>query len=160
MGDLAGPNTDRVGGLPGITAASCPNVQNCNTLIARNTYIGDPLYSWDLRISRYFTIRERYRLDLMFDAFNVLNRPNVDEVTSVYGSPIFCGPIPQHYKDATTMAIQHGAASVSCPASPPGDWLALGLLPVSVPGAPGSTFGTPRTMLNPRQLQFSMKISF
>jgi len=159
LGDVAGLSTDRVGGLPG-GSPSCPSVSNCTTMISRNTYVGDPLYAWDLRVSRYFMLKEKLRLDLMFDAFNVLNRPNVDEVTSVYGSPVFCGAIPQHYNDATTIAIQRGSSSVACPASNPGSWLALGLLPVGVPSAPNTTFGTPRTMFNARQLQFSIKFSF
>jgi hypothetical protein len=46
------PVTDRVGDL------------------GRNAYCGDHLYSWDLRVSRYFLIRERRRLDLMVDTFN------------------------------------------------------------------------------------------
>ena len=33
-------------------------------------------------------------LDVIFDAFNVFNRDNVDEVFSVYGSPVFCGEVP------------------------------------------------------------------
>jgi Carboxypeptidase regulatory-like domain/TonB dependent receptor len=159
LGDLAAPNTERVGGVPGATP-TCTDVQNCATLIARNTYVGDPLYSWDLRISRYFMINEKYRIDLAVDAFNVFNRPNVDEVSSVYGSPVFCGAVPKHYNDAITKAIQSQASSVGCPASLPGDWLALGLLPVFVPPNPSGTFGTPRTMLNPRELQFSLKLSF
>jgi Carboxypeptidase regulatory-like domain len=156
FGDVAGLSTDRVGGLGGV----CTNVSNCDTTIGRNTYVGDPLYSFDLRLSRYFEFKEHMRLELIADAFNVFNRPNVDEVNYIYGSPVFCGAVPQHYKDATTRAIQGASASVACPASPPGDWLADGLLPVSVPASPNSTFGQPRTMLNPRQLQFSVKFSF
>jgi hypothetical protein len=159
FGDIAAPNTERVGGVPGATP-SCVTVDHCATLIARNTYIGDPLYAFDLRLSRYFTFGEKYRIDLAVDAFNVFNRPNVDEVSSVYGSPVFCGAVPQHYRDATTTAIQHQSGSATCPASPPTDWLALGLLPVFVPPAPSGTFGTPRTMMNPRQFQFSLKLSF
>ncbi|HXM12556.1 MAG TPA: TonB-dependent receptor [Terriglobales bacterium] len=96
----------------------------------RNTYFGDNLRSWDLRLSRtiYFP-RERYRLQLMFDAFNILNRANFDEVYSVYGAPDFVGPVPLHFGDGITS-----------PADP--------------------YFGTPRTALNPRQLQFSAKFTF
>lgn len=165
FGDVAGLSTDRVGGAP--IVGNCPNVTNCDTTIGRNTYIGDPLYSWDLRISRYFQIKENMRLTLMFDAFNALNRPNVDEVTSVYGSPVFCGAtpvIPRHYNDATTRAIQQGLASVSCASQQvtgaPGNWLADGLLPVAIPDSPNPTFGLPRTVLNPRQLQFAAKFTF
>jgi hypothetical protein len=75
------------------------------------------LYSWDLRLSRNFRLGEGKLLDFSVDAFNLFNHPNVDEVSSVYGSPAFCGAspaIPKHYNDATTLAIQQGAASVSC----------------------------------------------
>jgi hypothetical protein len=159
-------------------------------MIRRNTYIGDPLYSWDFRLSRNFHIRERLQMNFAFDAFNLLNRPNVDEVTSVYASPVFCGNVPQHYNDGTTRAIQQSSSSVACPVStnglaipgigsfartpitdtkPPGTSCfptagppALG--PDSsclfIPANPNSTFGLPRTALNPRQLQFSLRFSF
>jgi outer membrane receptor protein involved in Fe transport len=163
FGDVAGLSTDRVGGLGGV----CTSVSNCNTTIGRNTYVGDPLYSFDLRLSRFFQLREHVRLDLTVDAFNVFNRGNVDEVNYIYGSPVFCGAtpaVPKHFKDATTLAIERGDASMSCAsqqaAAAPINWLALGLLPVSVPGSPNATFGEPRTMLNPRQFQFSAKFSF
>lgn len=122
------PVTDRVGTL------------------ARNTYYGDALDSWDIRISRFFPIRENMRLELAADAFDFLNRPNVDEVTSVYGTYNFCGGlIPRHYKDAVSLAVEHADSGVCPPAGPP----------VANP-----LFGTPRTMFNPRQLQFSAKFSF
>ena len=80
------PTTDRVG------------------LAGRNTYVGDANKSWDLRFSRSIQATERVRLDLIFDAFNLLNRPNVDEVSTVYAAPVFVGPIPEHYKDGVTAA--------------------------------------------------------
>ncbi len=137
------PVTDRVGIVP------------------RNNYYGDPLYSWDLRLSRYFQIKERLRLDLMVDAFNMLNRPNVDEVTSVYGAAVFCGSgaIPLHYKDAATLATQAAAIAFDTGTGPPTCPLTgLGLTPA--PPVPNALFGTPRTMLNPRQFQFAAKFSF
>jgi hypothetical protein len=87
----------------------------------RNSYYGDDLYSWDLRVSRYLQFRERYRLDLMVDAFNVLNRPNVDEVTSVYGAAVFCGSgaIPQRSNDAGTLATQAQAIAFDTGTGPP-----------------------------------------
>jgi len=99
------------------------------------------------------------------DAFNLLNRGNIDEVTSVYGSPVFCGAspvIPKHYNDATTLAIQSGGVSCASQqaAANPLAWLALGMIPVSIPNAPNPVFGKPRTMLNPRQLQLSVKFTF
>jgi len=165
FGDVAGLSTDRVGGAP--LGANCPSVADCNTTVSRNTYVGAPMYSWDLRLSRTIAISERMRLNLAFDAFNLLNHPNVDEVNSIYGSPAFCGAspvIPRHYNDATTRAIQQGDASVSCATqqaigAPPA-WLALGLLPVGIPDSPNPNFGRPRTVFNPRQLQFSAKFTF
>jgi len=169
LNDIAGAATDRVGGAP--VSGHCTAVQNCQTMNPRNTYIGDPLYSWDLRIARDFHLTERMRMNLAFDAFNVLNRANVDEVTSVYGSPVFCGSpaaIPRHYNDGITRAIQSGDASTACPdggiALPPGAGGTLAPTPIStalfIPFFPNQNFGKPRTMLNPRQLQFSLKFSF
>ncbi len=170
LNDVAGGATDRVGGAP--LTPQCSSASDCSTMIPRNTYVGDPEYTWDLRLSRYFQVREKYRIDLSIDAFNLLNRKNVDEVTSVYGSPVFCGTtpvIPQHYNDAVSQAIQQQAASTVCPAGPiavPGGTLAPTPIPLGpgsalfVPTKPNPNFGLPRTMLNPRQLQFGLKFSF
>ena len=105
------PVTDRVGESP------------------RNSYMGDPLRAVDTRLSRVVHLSERYRLELAVDAFNLLNRANVDEVFSVYGAPDFIGAVPKHYKDGTPT-----------PANP--------------------SFGSPRTVFNPRQFQFSAKLQF
>jgi len=135
------PVTDRVGNL------------------SRNTYYGDHLYSWDLRISRYFKFRERQQLDVMVDAFNLLNRPNVNEVSSLYGAAVVCGgaATPKNYNDAATLQTQAQAlafaARTAGPACP-------NLAPVPSPPVPNALFGTPRTMLNPRQFQFAAKFSF
>ncbi|MBV9610245.1 MAG: TonB-dependent receptor, partial [Acidobacteria bacterium] len=115
------PVTDRVGNAP------------------RNSYQGDSLRSVDLRLSRYFNlnrIREGVRLDLGVDSFNLLNRPNVDEVTSVYGTYNFCsGLVPVRYKDPVSLAIQNFQVGGCPPQGPP---------------IPNPLFGGPRTMLNPR----------
>src|SRR6266576_229690 len=170
LNDLAGGATDRVGGAP--LTPHCPSASDCATMIPRNTYVGDKEYTWDLRLSRYFQVREKLRLDLSIDAFNLLNRKNVDEVTSVYGSPVFCGTtpvIPQNYNDAVSQAIQQQSASTVCPAGPtpvPGGTLAPTPIPLGgghnlfIPTKPNATFGLPRTMLNPRQFQFGLKLSF
>jgi hypothetical protein len=127
--------------------------------LGRNTYYGDHLYSWDLRISRYFKIRERARLDLMVDAFNLFNRPNVNEVTSVYGAAVLCGGIaaPKNYKDAATLNTQAQALAFDTRTGGP---TCPNLAPIPSPPVPNSLFGTPRTMLNPRQFQFAAKFSF
>ena len=171
LGDLAGLSTDRVGGSP--VQTNCVSVQNCQTMVPRNTYIGDPLYTWDFHLGRFFQLRENLRLDFGVDAFNFLNRQNVEEMQSVYGSPVFCGSspvIPKHYNDATTRAIQAG--QISCATQQAqnvgpgpldfngGAWIAAGALPVTIPDTPNPVFGTPRTVFNPRQFQFSLKLQF
>ncbi|HYA22523.1 MAG TPA: TonB-dependent receptor [Terriglobales bacterium] len=181
LNDVAGGATDRVGGSA-FVQGSCPSVQNCETMISRNTYVGDPEYIWDLRLSRNVHLSERYTMTLAFDAFNLPNRPNVDEVTSVYGSPVFCGGIPQHYNDALTRAIQQGSAAVACPvgnvtniipsfigsfattpipnANPIDPCFSTGSTCLFIPNKPNANFGLPRTALNPRELQFSVRFNF
>jgi hypothetical protein len=115
-------------------------------LAARNTYWGDNLQTFDLRVSQAFKFREKQRVDVALDVFNAFNRANVNEVTSVYGTYDFCnGEVPVRYKDSISRSIQSLGVG-SCPAAGP---------PVPNPG-----FGTPRTMFNPRQLQLSLKYSF
>jgi hypothetical protein len=164
LNDVAGGSTDRVGGSAYI-AGSCPDVQNCQTMIPRNTYTGDPYYDWDLRVTRTVHFNDRLTANLAFDAFNLLNRANFDEVTGVYGSPVFCGGVPQHYNDALTRAIHQQAASVTCPnggISVPGGSVAPTQIGTTlfIPTTPNSNFGLPRTAFNPRQLQFSVKFMF
>lgn len=174
LNDFAGASTDRVGG-PEVKNTHCATVDTCQTMIGRNTYIGDPEYTWDLRLSRNFHLTERLSLVAAVDAFNILNRSNVDQVFSVYGSPVFCGAIPRHYNDATSFAIHAGSASVACPANQPGETAispAPGVVvgyeavtPIAgvsdfIPVTPTATFGEPQTMLNPRQFQFSARFQF
>jgi hypothetical protein len=134
-------------------------------MVARNTYVGDALYTWDLRLSRDVHMSERMKVNLAFDAFNLLNRPNVDEVTSVYGSPVPCGALPQRYNDAMTRAIQGQNLSTACPFGGipvPGGSVAPTPIGTAlfIPFNPNPNFGLPRTMFNARQLQFSVKFSF
>ena len=168
LNDVAAGATDRVGGSQ-FVKGSCPDVAHCQTMISRNTYVGDPEYVWDLRLSRNVHFSERYVMNFAVDAFNVPNRPNIDEVTSVYGSPVFCGGIPQHYNDALTRAIQQGSAAASCPVGNitnlvPSFVGSFASTPIGtnlfIPAKPNANFGLPRTALNPRQLQFSVKFSF
>jgi hypothetical protein len=160
FGDVAGASTDRVGGPP--ITGSCASAATCSTTVGRNTYVGDSLFAVDLRLSRNFQLREKTKLDLSMDVFNVLNRPNVDEINSIYGAPVFCGAVPQRFNDAASRAIQSGG--VSCAAQQaalaPPLFLAKGLLPVPVPPSPNAAFGTARTVLNPRQIQFAAKFYF
>ena len=70
--------------------------------VGRNTYRGDSLQSFDVRLARFIPLTERVRLNLALDVFNIFNRANVDEVFSVYGAPDFVGPVPEHFGDGIT----------------------------------------------------------
>jgi len=115
--------------------------------LARNTYEGDSFKTWDIRLTRSINLpREGTRLELAADAFNLLDRANVDEVVGVYGTYNVCGGrLPRQYKDAASRAIQA---------------VQVGGCPAAGPPVPNPLVGTPRTMFNPRQLQMSVKLLF
>jgi len=175
LNDFAAGSVDRVGG-PEVQGTHCATTATCQTMIGRNTYVGDPQYTWDLRLSRQFKFSDKMSLVAAVDAFNILNRANIDQVFSVYGSPVFCGAIPRHYNDAVTKAIHAGAASVDCPTGQLGEMPVLAFpggpvvgqeaaTPIPgdnlfIPNTPTATFGDPQTVLNPRQFQFSARFEF
>jgi hypothetical protein len=116
---------------------------------ARNTYWGDTFKTVDIRVSQHFKIHERQKIELAVDVFDLLNRPNVNEVTSVYGTYNFCGgTVPVRYKDTASLAIQANPNSF------------IGSCPAAGPPFPSPIFGAARTMFNPRQFQLSAKYSF
>jgi outer membrane receptor protein involved in Fe transport len=117
-------------------------------LAARNTYWGDKLKTIDLRLSQAIKFREKQRFDVAVDAFNFFNRPNVDEVDSVYGTYNFCGAVPRNYKDVASLAIQSNPTSF------------IGACPSGGPPFPNADFGQPRKMFNARLFQISLKYSF
>ncbi len=115
-GDVFG-NNDRVGGEP------------------RNTFKGDSLQTVDVRLERSFPIHDRFKLQLMAEAYNVLNTVNVRYFNTSYGAADFCGPDP-------------GA---------PGCFQAPALYREK---SPNPLYGTPSAVFNPRQLQFVARVSW
>ena len=65
----------------------------------RNSYKGDPYYDVDLRLQREIPFTERIKGEASIEAFNVLNRPNVEDVDHVYGAPDFIGAVPREFGD-------------------------------------------------------------
>lgn len=53
--------------------------------VARNSWRLPTSATLDLRILKYFNIKPHGKLDLVIEAFNVLNRTNVTQVNTVYG---------------------------------------------------------------------------
>ncbi|MFZ0560289.1 MAG: carboxypeptidase regulatory-like domain-containing protein [Terriglobales bacterium] len=115
-GDVFG-NNDRVGGEP------------------RNTYRGDTLQTVDVRLERTFPVHERMHLQLMAEAFNLLNTVNVRYYNTTYGAADFCGPDP-------------GAPGCS------------GAPAFYRENSPNPSYGTPSAIFNPRQIQFAARLTW
>ena len=62
-----------------------PNTDRPGT-IGRNAFEGPGYASVDLRISREFAVNHRARCDLMLDVFNLLDRENIKDINTVWGS--------------------------------------------------------------------------
>ena len=68
-------------------------------LSPRNSYKGDPYYDTDLRVQRVIPFTERIKGEASIEFFNLLNRPNVEDVDHVYGLADFSGPVPKEFGD-------------------------------------------------------------
>ena len=102
-------------------------------------YRGHPLYNIDLRAMRQFTYREKYRLQLIAEAFNLFNHTNISGVN-------------------TTAFNYANAGTATCPTA-----IAAGATGCLVPSptfmAPTSS-SSANALYGARQLQFSAKITF
>ncbi len=115
-GDVFG-NNDRVGNEP------------------RNTFRGDSFQTVDVRLERSFPIREKFRVQFLAEAFNLLNTVNVRYYNTSYGAADFC---PQ----------DSGAPGCS------------GATQFFREGSPNSSYGTPSAVFNPRQIQFALRMTW
>ena len=70
--------------------------------IGRNTYRGDASYTTDIRVRRVFAITERLKAEASAEVFNLLNRPNINGIDTVYGAADFLGPIPRRFEDGVS----------------------------------------------------------
>jgi hypothetical protein len=102
----------------------------------RNTFEGDNVRTLDVRVSRSFGFREKRKLELLAEAFNVLNTLNVRFFNTVYGDSVF------HPANSTIV-----------------DPL-LGPIPTFREGALNPGYGNPRAIFNPRQIQFAARFTF
>jgi carboxypeptidase family protein len=100
----------------------------------RNTFKGDTYQSIDLRLARTFKATERLSVEAMAEAFNLFNTVNVRFFNTVYGAADFCN---------------FNSTAQGC--SPTQHFLE---------GSPNPTYGTPRALYNPRQIQFALRLAF
>jgi hypothetical protein len=64
--------------VPGVTPPA-----GCDGNLGRNTYVTPGFFQFDLRLSRRFSLGERFKLDAIADAFNLTNRLNVAAVNQL-----------------------------------------------------------------------------
>ncbi len=53
---------------------------------ARNSGLGEPYYSFDMRLARRFFVKEQRYLELTFEAFNLFNRVNYNGINNIVGT--------------------------------------------------------------------------
>jgi len=99
----------------------------------RNTFRGDTYQTIDTRVSRTFAVTERTRLEALAEAFNLLNTLNVHYYNTAYGASDFC---------------------------PAGGPTYCGTGPFYIEGSPNPSYGTPRALFNPRQLQLALRLTW
>jgi hypothetical protein len=100
----------------------------------RNTFKGDTYQTVDLRLSRTFKPTERFHVEAMAEAFNLFNRVNVRFFNTVYGAADFCPFNPSAQGCSPTQRFREGS--------------------------PNPTYGTPRAVYNPRQIQLAVRMTF
>jgi len=103
----------------------------------RNTFKGDGYQSVDMRVSRTFSLTERVRLQALAEAFNIFNTLNIRFFNTAYGAADFC-----------PFAVDPVASG--CPATPTG----------FREGSPNPSYGTPRAIFNPRQVQLALRFTW
>jgi hypothetical protein len=101
----------------------------------RNTFVGDNFRSIDLRLGRTIPFREKKSLELIAEAFNLFNTTNIRFFNTVYGASDFC---------------PFDATAFGCPA----------VASTNREGSPNPLYGSPRAVLNPRQIQLAVKFNF
>src|SRR5262249_28937544 len=108
-----------------------------------NTFVGDSLQTVDVRLSRAFQLREKLRMEFIAEAFNLLNKVNVRFFNTVYGDSVF-HPEGQPLIDPLPPAFGGGTRTIA----------------TFKEGALNPAYGTPRSIFNPRQLQFAVRFTF
>ena len=101
----------------------------------RNTFKGDTYQTVDMRVSRSFTITEKTHLEAIAEGFNLLNTLNVHFYNTAYGAADFC---------------QFDPTATGC----------AGATAFYREGSPNPSYGTPRAIFNPRQVQFALRLTW
>ena len=99
----------------------------------RNTFRGDNYRTIDARVSRTFNLTEKIHMEALAEAFNLSNTLNVRFFNTAYGASDFC---------------------------PAGGPTYCGSGPFYFEGSPNQSYGTPRAIFNPRQIQLAVRFTW
>jgi hypothetical protein len=58
-------------------------LNGCNGSLGRNRFTSPNFFQWDMRLSKRIPMGERFKLDLIADAFNLFNRTNIAAVNQL-----------------------------------------------------------------------------
>jgi len=67
--------------------------------VGRNSYRGASYYDTDVRLQRVFHLSERLSTEASFEAFNLWNHVNVQNIDQVYGCARLPRPVPRQFGD-------------------------------------------------------------
>jgi hypothetical protein len=76
--DLCLTNAGQPFTVPGVTPS-----QGCNGTLGRNAFTIPNFFQFDMRLSKGISLGERFRLDLIADAFNLFNHTNISAVNQL-----------------------------------------------------------------------------
>jgi Carboxypeptidase regulatory-like domain/TonB dependent receptor-like, beta-barrel len=98
-------------GVPACDASGCDLYESLYGNTGRNTFRGPFQVRFDMSLAKEFQIKERYRLKLEGDAFNIFNHPDFDAPNNnVTFFPNFVGP-PSIPPQGSLGLIQHTVGS-------------------------------------------------
>jgi hypothetical protein len=83
--------------------------------VGRNTLRLPDTYNLNLRLTRHFEVREKMRVDLMAESYNLLNHQNqTGMVTTAYAAQtVSNGQVPLVFQDSTQTSTPFGQYSAS-----------------------------------------------
>ena len=78
------------------------------TIVARNSFVGDPLHRVDMRVSKRFPLGQQVRIEGIVDVFNLFNHKNYGSYTTVESSAAYLQPQRVNQIVYSARAVQFG----------------------------------------------------
>jgi len=73
----------------GIGTSAGSRLRADGSIVARNSFVGQPIHRVDLRVSKTFPVARHLKVEGFADAFNLFNHENYNAYTLVETSPLF-----------------------------------------------------------------------